>query len=904
MESSSPVRRNELGVDWNYLSTNKTWLEVLEHYYSLCATTDARRNECTNVKVEKSDSLSEQLKILTFKKYAKQMGLLPSKSRKKSSKGEFKADSKGDAPVVEEVANDIVENLLEEVISQVDENDLAENFLAAVTGTGPYSDSDIRRRSSVARAIILDNLPRLRACAEEAGTLSPTLQTLIRNFDDEEKSHDLSEQGERDTHNSRDHSGVSRETSVMNMQAFVDNVIADIDKQILHDIAADTDVGALLEEDSIPPLQAADSSDTSSVGQSTDQQGNLYPIEDSEGLSKGGISTLGSFSQDSAIEKSIVKDDGIVTARPVLDDSQKVNLQTHRVNPDLIYFKRDTSSFFAPREVCAPPQGLPGTCDRKQLSSFHPHNTLQKPVSSLFVLLEQRNALLKEKGVASINIDDAKLETMEEKYWERGLPRSCTGDLKGVEEKEWDRGLPRIGANTFDVDTNPFRCSSFISSDGEMSSNEGSFSFMKNSCLDNSSESTPCMAFTSAKKPQYFDLRVSSSSQCYRGSPAHDELSFDERDIGRSESSNAKELSLENTHQLDGNESFNMLEMEHRLGIFRDDIGSASSRAVLNNNAVRKRDGGFAVEETDTSNTALAIDKESGRSMFFSDTELLRSVARVLTNAAPVVKEHVGSVSETSETTGEIMDAPNLIVDGNDNSVSHPSVSFPEIDVNSSLVASTPVHIATSIANTMHDATKIETITENSTDVIDKGTVNTEPKNQLPSERSTISKKYQPPFTTHYTSSFRKRRKLRKAFMTIKMDVPSSKMLRSLPGKDWSMKHDKELVLYLSRKEKMSGHVAFVSVSNLISIFPSMPALLNGLLYLWSYMPLVYHIDVFPFLSFPFLSFPFLSFPFLSFPFLSFPFLLFYSILFYFILFYFILFYSILFYSIYFIPFF
>eukprot|EP00794_Sanderia_malayensis_P004582 gene4582-5184_t len=146
-----------INIDWEHVSTDKTWLKIIEHYYSLLTTTESRRQECFNLKMENISSSACSMKVLTFKKYAKKMGLIPSKSKSASS------DSSQDVQKVEEVASDIVNNLLEEVIYQSDENKSAENFIASFTNNEVF-----KRRSSASKATILDNLPHFRTCSEES----------------------------------------------------------------------------------------------------------------------------------------------------------------------------------------------------------------------------------------------------------------------------------------------------------------------------------------------------------------------------------------------------------------------------------------------------------------------------------------------------------------------------------------------------------------------------------------------------------------------------------------------------------------------------------------------------------------------------------------------------------------
>ena len=220
-------------IEWEHISTDKTWLEVLEHYYSLCCTNASRRKECFKVKMEHPDPPMRQEKVLTFKRYVRKMGLLP--SRAKRSRG----DSPEGIPGVDHVADDIVHNLLEEVMNQVDENESAENVIAAITG-----NCDLRRRSSVSRAMILDNLPRLRACAEESLGMSPRTQ--------------LCAAGASGNAENASNKVEVEDKALLNMQRIVTTMIADIDKQILESIETEEDIGSHLEEDTILPLKNGD----------------------------------------------------------------------------------------------------------------------------------------------------------------------------------------------------------------------------------------------------------------------------------------------------------------------------------------------------------------------------------------------------------------------------------------------------------------------------------------------------------------------------------------------------------------------------------------------------------------------------------------------------------------------
>ena len=776
MDSGSPVKRKATDIDWDFLSTNKTWLEVLEHYYSLCATTEARRNECTNIKVENSDSLSDQLRILTFKKYAKQMGLLPSKSRKKSSRGDTKTDSKGDAPVVEEVANDIVENLLEEVISQVDENDLAENFLAAVTGTGPYSNSDIRRRSSVARAIILDNLPRLRACAEEAGTLSPTLQTLIRTFDDEDRSPDACEESQEDSQNTHTEDTMPRETSLLDMQTFINNVIADIDEQILHNIASDASEGCLVEEDSVQQSDEPVSNDlnvfrepseansfATSLAAPTDKvEGGTSDLPDriTEDAESACFRNLDSNERADATNIVLFKEENrtVLPHEPVSELHEEPESFVVDLRPDQIYVKKDVCGYFKPSEGNMEQQIWPSTFDKSDLCSFAPHNSLPKPDSSHLILLEQKSALLKERGLGSIKAEDAGEQP--ETYLHRPCCMLGIVKTKTVMGEKWEGGLACVGSSSLCAKDDSLRLDSF-----PYTEEEESYSSFRNPCIGKSTESTPNLPSEFAGKPQNFDLKQANLTQ---DSIFDDELSFD------------------------GMDPLYAMDFKHYPVPVVCDTTSG----------IKKKIGTDLLHITPcsfTSSSVCPMPCELGQ--LTSHKPLDEKCPCTAAYATPDVVESI------TDAAIDNADKCNTVLRQKSSDL------FLDMSINTSLVASSPVAstIQSAICRTREDTpdeSNAEVISGTMEKDISKGIVDM--KSQLPSEKTCIPRNYKPRFVTHYTSSFKKKRMLRKAFMSIKMDVPSSKMLRSLPGRDWSIRHDKELVLYLSRKEKMSGHVAFV----------------------------------------------------------------------------------------------
>ena len=715
------------------------------------------------------------------------MGLLPPKGRKKSVKGDTKTDSKGDAPVVEEVANDIVENLLEEVISQVDENDLAENFLAAVTGTGPYSNSDIRRRSSVARAIILDNLPRLRACAEEAGTLSPTLQTLIRTFDDEDKSHDRSEESHEESQSARAQEEVSRETSVFgDMQAFVNNVIADIDKQILHDIASNASVGGLLEEDTIPRSHDPASGDSSLIGQSMDAKNFLSLATDFGDLSKGemfaSVDEVAENASSFRSRKSELNEGAHPTniapvkeacqvgiTNDVLDIFDK-NAKSFVVdlNPDQIFVKKDTCGYFQPSEEDTEQQLCPRICGTSECCSFAPHDSQQKSDSSRLVLLEQRDALHRAKRLGGVRIDDTE-KKREEWTPSVGFVMDVEG-TKAVEEQKWDGGL--VCTELFSLHPERYQLNCCLSSCAE----EESFSSLRNPCLGKSTESTPSMPSAFERKPQNFDLSQS---------PADVEV-----------------FSLSRPDPL------------YQIYYKPEAMWSSGSDVLATNPIVCDTESNFG-REAGASFCQLSPEslKDTPSQPTLSDFRKMESKIQQLTS-----RTNLDSFVDSMETANQSVDRNDNDLSGKDttsdmnvNRSLDMNVSRSlDMDVSRSLVASTPVHIMPSAESTICKSPNDEVVLDASGGAISKETVHM--KSQLPSEKSCISRNFKASFTTHYTTSFKKKRSLRKSFMAIKMDVPSSKMLRQLPGKDWSLKHDKELVLYLSRKEKMSGHVAFVSL--------------------------------------------------------------------------------------------
>ena len=730
------------------------------------------------------------------------MGLLSSKGRKKSMKGDAKTDSKGDAPVVEEVANDIVENLLEEVISQVDENDLAEDFLAAVTGTGPYSDGDIRRRSSVAKAIILDNLPRLRACAEEAGGLSPTLQSLIQNIDNEEKLNKNSQQSRDNSQDSSDEQGLSRESSLLEMQRFVDNVIADIDKQILRDIASDSasdSGGNLLVNDSSPLLMDADNSNTSSIDFSGEQQVLTKSVEKGEHATKGGVPEFDSeASGSSTADESQQLSHGELDAEksvgtaitPSKDSLEAMDLQSDR---DTIFVKKEKSGYFLPTDNITRAQIDPVRSDKDQLTSFISTDFTQKFDSSKFTLLDERRKFLHEKKGVSFAVGDKVPAGPEQ--WERDLPRSRPSPFRGLLSHD-----------------------SSLLSDGDVSC-----SSLKNQCMDRVNERTP-NSFQACidDSQQLTKVFGEEFPNIVKGSLCGDSLEQVESfvDIGESCCTPAhptlypQRPSVNRRLMSTSNESFGSTKSHSDSYASKVDTSLGSTCDMSNFfEAVDLKEVSSAFGELRPP-TCEEPSSEGHNDRYGKQQSSLADAAFGLSEIRKLVARQPGEVS----IIGEYMDMSNFGTGKTSNSKLKPTASLLDLDVNSSLIASTPVHLprTSSTAETKdaegHKDTQkgfdLDVNFINSSEQVTKAGSATK---ATVSDKSCISKNYEPPLTTYYTASFKKKRKLRKAFMGIRMDGQSSKLLRSLPGKDWGLKHDMELVLYLSRRENMSGHVAFVS---------------------------------------------------------------------------------------------
>jgi len=672
------------------------------------------------------------------------------------------------------------------VISQVDENDLAENFLAAVTGTGPFANSDIRRRSSVARAIILDNLPRLRASAEETVRLSPTLQTLIRSFDDEDRSHDRSDSSEESVDDSRSPDEVSHKDKLLNMQTFVNNVIADIDRQVLQDIVNDASKeGFHLEEDAIleSPVQASGELTQSDVLRTCV----LSLAHLKELSSEGAVSASACAATEITDDACCGKTDEQMEVSPLKEDSSLVCQSVESFDPskklrhdkegdfivdaktDQIFVKKNTVSYFEGSEDDLEPLKCSSTYDRNPLSSFTPSNSSQKPDQSQLILLEQKNAMMKEKAVSSIQSDFVK------ERWKDCLPPTHllmsgarTDDMGG---EKWKERLICNGSHLSLGQGDSFTHSSPSYADYSCC--------VRDPCLVKSTESTPNSPGTFFGKPQNFDLK---QTGLLPDSAGIEELSFD----GTTEPlAHLKDNFLSGTRNSD-----NIVE---DMGARSFLIASESYESPTN--CPQLPDSSHLASKT------CSIDDNCEYA------------------AASAVLDNIPAAADMS----------GLTVNKSDSGLNEQSThSFLDMEENSSLIASTPVHTAASAASEIcnrhdeicnrrdeicnrHDEICSESNTEVSSDAIggvfSKEVVRV--KSELHPEESCGSKIPIPPFTTHYTASFKKKRRLRKAFMAIKMDVPSSKALRSLPGKDWSLKHDKELVLYLSRKEKMSGHVAF-----------------------------------------------------------------------------------------------
>ena len=919
-------------MDWENLSSDKTWLEVLDHYYSVCATTESRKRQCTNIKVE--DPASDQLKFLTFKKYAKQMGLLPPRSRKKSSKGDSKGDLKGEAPVVEEVANDIVENLLEEVISQVDENDLAEDFLAAVTGTGPYANGDIRRRSSVARAIILDNLPRLRACAEEAGGLSPTLQNLIRNLDSEEKIFD---QQENHTCGSCDHKkescdldscscdqrreksfcsrDCSQESAILDMQSRMNSMIADIDKQILHDIVNDGDIRRFLDKDSIPPLLEPDGSDTSSLNElsKTDTSSreeccsNVLEAQCCSNESTVLETQIGPCLQ---AECSAESSDKLDLGFPILSGDHSF---AENVKSDFIFVKESNSS--------------------RSAANLSSENSPQLQLRSFL-------SDISGKGGQSTFIDDGARVPCSSKREFSLLEQKAA--LRAAKGKRWtpiggNSGDSSSGKSVTDLSSNDSY--SFASNDGIFSPFDASTSsdlcaFKCHNRHEKSTESTPNKCFKSLtdyspscvlRYPCVGSESVeehSCSNQCSTfeeeyacitdrihecrgisdnahecrriGSPIH---AFRGIRFEMLHNSSRSETSCSNSHSFENDQKdrnfFKLNDASERSS--NVDSSTSDSRSCLEN---RELYG----EESSTS-----FDEERSRATFAScfclQNDESKASKDVVVNAKPNEKDplhaeymdctcKLRTIVDSSVKQGKVdslllthfqenccdgYDSGNAVRETSEGTTDRNYCSTSDVSTNSSLLASTPFHgkkeVANSGENREENVLEKDTLVQPSVercgkesnsakeydvpnvespitiegdlaiaakqiyvmetvkrDTIARGAIAKEtaametvaketvaketipkPSNESTGVTTCRMKTLEPHVVTSFSSSFKKKKKLRKSFTSVKMDVLSSEMLRSLPGKGWGLKHDKELVLYLSRKEKMSGHVAFVS---------------------------------------------------------------------------------------------
>ena len=63
---------------WDYLASDTLWQAVLEHYYSICNTSNERKKKALKVYIRKSKrKVSEAKKYLSFADIAKKMGLIP-----------------------------------------------------------------------------------------------------------------------------------------------------------------------------------------------------------------------------------------------------------------------------------------------------------------------------------------------------------------------------------------------------------------------------------------------------------------------------------------------------------------------------------------------------------------------------------------------------------------------------------------------------------------------------------------------------------------------------------------------------------------------------------------------------------------------------------------------------------
>ena len=785
---------------------------------------------------------------LTFKKYAKQMGLIPSRSRKRVSVGE----SKGDAPVFEEVANDIVENLLEEVICQVDDNDLAEDFLAAVTGTGPYSNGDVRRRSSVARAIILDNLPRLRAFAGESGGLSQTLQGLIRNFNSsEDNAQEPSERSHDNAEMLDCKDSTPRDACLRNVHTFVNSVIADIDKQILHDIVQDSDIGNCLEIEEIPDLPVEG---RLSDSQSAENEANNVPDRSSGALSassdldrvlpglpdpksasskkecllntsdkaKTSDGCLQSCYSESAVPTSTMGSNGSLF-KGLYSSSKGEEANTLNLNSSTVYVKREGSGYFDSKETAASCERSVASDHNKLLSSFVVEEQKARPNSDRLSLLEQKSTLMKMKVPPESFTEFSNVT----------LPNGEEVNTPVSNDK---------APKSFAIHENPFRDKFGYHgrNDGDYSSSDTSScccsKFQLNFCLEKSSESTPnkcpahirplssCnMGFSNDSTdsiPCSCCLSSSGERQCNNvhsmgyslgSSPEKGCMRFS---VFGSESSNYSSELLDASDSVSASFNSHVAAFGEPAGCSNRDQVHGCSLSAENGASTRsgvcldgKFQGGFERGEVCGASSSLLLH----RSTDLKPAKALQGVPC----ASP-------SIDCVTDSIGDNVALNLSTIDKSSVSKDSCLATGSELDTNCSLFASTPLHKRysngpecipyapdQSTTNLQKNETKIST---NDAHSVLTDSIETDAKSNTVTEQAR-GLGLDSFFMTSYTPSFKKKRKPRKSFTGVKMDVSSSKLLRCLPGKEWGLQHDKELILYLSRKEKASSHVAFVSIN-------------------------------------------------------------------------------------------
>ena len=155
---------------WEHICFDKQWLQVLEYYYSVCATTDNRRQQCFNIKSFELGSLEERLhEILPFKSHAKKIGLLC------RSETEAKTAS---VPGVEGVADTVVNNLLENVLERIECNESEKETNTSTISEVPQSTLIAVQVRSPSSTDMTNTQPVLTTFTPQQANTSPSLTTF------------------------------------------------------------------------------------------------------------------------------------------------------------------------------------------------------------------------------------------------------------------------------------------------------------------------------------------------------------------------------------------------------------------------------------------------------------------------------------------------------------------------------------------------------------------------------------------------------------------------------------------------------------------------------------------------------------------------------------------------------